>query len=189
MQCQPSRLHVSSKSGDMKSPLTNPGSVLWGVSTCTHCVDSGGYFCGSDKTLVSGSGPVGEWPLSAAIWLVSFCFYLLILPSLPEPVARLFKSRPTTRRAITMGSSPTRSTATPSNHDAACDQVSSSHPASTDVRSLCSQFDDADASLGKCRIKKIRCSRQHPRCLQCHQSQLDCSWTNKGKKPNQTKKL
>ncbi|WQF80922.1 hypothetical protein CDEST_05936 [Colletotrichum destructivum] len=38
----------------------------------------------------------------------------------------------------------------------------------------------------QCRIKKIRCDKERPRCSNCNRLGIYCNWSGHGKKPNQT---
>ncbi|OAA58076.1 Transcription factor [Niveomyces insectorum RCEF 264] len=41
----------------------------------------------------------------------------------------------------------------------------------------------------KCRVKKLRCSKERPSCSNCLKAKVQCVRSGKGKKPNQTKRL
>ncbi|RAK98536.1 Zn(II)2Cys6 transcription factor [Aspergillus ibericus CBS 121593] len=48
--------------------------------------------------------------------------------------------------------------------------------------SLCPACDE-------CRIRKVRCNKEYPKCSSCRASNLPCEFSNKGKRVNHTKKL
>ncbi|TAQ91168.1 hypothetical protein B7494_g548 [Chlorociboria aeruginascens] len=48
---------------------------------------------------------------------------------------------------------------------------------------------DRDPACDQCRIRKVRCNRQHPKCSNCKKAKVQCGFTNKGKRVNQTKQL
>ncbi|OJJ67550.1 hypothetical protein ASPBRDRAFT_47611 [Aspergillus brasiliensis CBS 101740] len=41
----------------------------------------------------------------------------------------------------------------------------------------------------ECRIRKVRCNKEYPKCSSCRASNLPCEFSNKGKRINHTKKL
>ncbi|EAW17346.1 Zn(II)2Cys6 transcription factor [Aspergillus fischeri NRRL 181] len=41
----------------------------------------------------------------------------------------------------------------------------------------------------ECRIRKVRCNKEYPKCSSCRKSNLACGFSNKGKRVNHTKKL
>ncbi|PYH87539.1 hypothetical protein BO71DRAFT_404581 [Aspergillus ellipticus CBS 707.79] len=41
----------------------------------------------------------------------------------------------------------------------------------------------------ECRIRKVRCNKEYPKCSSCRASNLPCGFSNKGKRINHTKKL
>ncbi|KAH1440655.1 hypothetical protein KXV29_006324 [Aspergillus fumigatus] len=52
-------------------------------------------------------------------------------------------------------------------------------PPSTGSREACDE----------CRIRKVRCNKEYPKCSSCRKSNLACGFSNKGKRVNHTKKL
>ncbi|PGH16701.1 hypothetical protein AJ79_01574 [Helicocarpus griseus UAMH5409] len=46
-----------------------------------------------------------------------------------------------------------------------------------------------DPACDSCRLKKIRCGRERPQCINCERNGLECAFSGRGKRPNQNQKV
>jgi Fungal Zn(2)-Cys(6) binuclear cluster domain len=46
-----------------------------------------------------------------------------------------------------------------------------------------------EPACDQCRIRKVRCNREHPKCSNCKKAKVPCGFSSRGKRVNHTKQL
>ncbi|KAJ5689022.1 hypothetical protein N7462_003414 [Penicillium macrosclerotiorum] len=46
-----------------------------------------------------------------------------------------------------------------------------------------------EPACDECRVRKVKCNKEYPKCSNCQKSNLSCGFSNKGKRVNHTKRL
>lgn len=46
-----------------------------------------------------------------------------------------------------------------------------------------------EPACDECRVRKVKCNKEYPKCSNCQKSNLPCGFSNKGKRVNHTKRL
>ncbi|KAJ6080571.1 C6 transcription factor [Penicillium canescens] len=46
-----------------------------------------------------------------------------------------------------------------------------------------------EPACDECRVRKVKCNKEYPKCSSCRKSNLPCGFSNKGKRVNHTKRL
>ncbi|KAF2098709.1 hypothetical protein NA57DRAFT_56355 [Rhizodiscina lignyota] len=57
------------------------------------------------------------------------------------------------------------------------------------VSPIATIFSTHNPACDSCRVKKIRCGRERPLCLNCKRNRLQCTFSDRGKRPNQNQKV